>query len=362
MAIDKKYEYKEGHHNLPLRAALHTAYGERCYWKKKICGPLALHDVEIDHIIPQTIDSAHLARAKAGMKLDSDWGMHNPLNLAPICKACNNEKKALDLTEYDDAYFLPKVREAEKKLKTVIRSLDSWYKNLETANGLAQLSSSDMNNPAARKAFLEFAPELVKQLAQLGGEDADFIVFKTWTASLLGDDLEIRAVLDARCRTALTILEQACGSSLEQVAVEALTNHVSDANARIEGQLEDRGMVGPPTVTWMVLDLEQIEFKRLDEGLRFNFAGTYDQSSTWSVEVENADGDGTYTIQADAHITGGVNFSAEWFVPNEHMELEVELGGVTDWYEDPGVSDVDDEWDQGYPFYDGDNETARTER
>ena len=64
------------------------------------CGePLRLRDLEIDHIVPQSLedDVAAWAHVREQQGLPDDFDINSYGNLAPACSACNGKKSALNL-------------------------------------------------------------------------------------------------------------------------------------------------------------------------------------------------------------------------------------------------------------------------
>lgn len=81
-------DHKFGPHE---RFAVFTVHGERCY----ICRtPISLGEVEIDHLIPESLDRdrAKLARAITLLGLPADFRVNTAANWSPACRRCNGLK------------------------------------------------------------------------------------------------------------------------------------------------------------------------------------------------------------------------------------------------------------------------------
>lgn len=74
------------------RWAIYTVHGERCYLGTE---PLHLVEMEIDHIIPESLLS-HPKKLAAALKefcLPPDFDLNSYENLLPACRRCNNLKR-----------------------------------------------------------------------------------------------------------------------------------------------------------------------------------------------------------------------------------------------------------------------------
>ena len=88
-------EYRPKGNNSILRSVLYDAWKSRCYWCNR---PKDFTDIEIDHIIPHTLETDRLRVVLEELGLPTDFDVHNVANLAPICGTCNLEKTNQDFT------------------------------------------------------------------------------------------------------------------------------------------------------------------------------------------------------------------------------------------------------------------------
>jgi hypothetical protein len=72
-----------------IRLALFKAWHERCVWCRI---PLYFSEMEIDHVIPKSLDSENVRRLIAAHGLSDDFDLHSLENLAASCGPCNGGK------------------------------------------------------------------------------------------------------------------------------------------------------------------------------------------------------------------------------------------------------------------------------
>lgn len=75
----------------PLRIALLSAWDNRCAWCRR---HVTVVDIEIDHVIPQSIQGDALSEALHLHALPSTYDLQATYNLVPSCRRCNNFKRA----------------------------------------------------------------------------------------------------------------------------------------------------------------------------------------------------------------------------------------------------------------------------
>ncbi len=73
----------------PIRLGLFLAWRQRCAWCD---GPLTFSEVEVDHVIPQSLDGPALAEVLALHGLPSSYNVQGLQNLVPACGRCNGKK------------------------------------------------------------------------------------------------------------------------------------------------------------------------------------------------------------------------------------------------------------------------------
>lgn len=71
------------------RLAIFLAWGQECAWCHR---PLTFREMEIDHLIPESLDDEELAAVIAMHSLPADYGLQEWRNLIPACHVCNQDK------------------------------------------------------------------------------------------------------------------------------------------------------------------------------------------------------------------------------------------------------------------------------
>jgi hypothetical protein len=72
-----------------IRLALFKAWHERCVWCRI---PLYFSEMEIDHVIPKSLDGENVRRLITAHGLSCDFDLHSLENLAASCGPCNGGK------------------------------------------------------------------------------------------------------------------------------------------------------------------------------------------------------------------------------------------------------------------------------
>ncbi len=138
--------YRPDGDNTLLRLALLMEWQERCYCCEK---PKAFRDVEIDHIVPRTVASERLQEYIAMYDLADDFDVHDPANLAPICRPCNLTKSDRQPGSMLIGVLLSKA--ASKKARVIRRAIRfSAYKKRSADTAIADLQLTDPVEIAAR--------------------------------------------------------------------------------------------------------------------------------------------------------------------------------------------------------------------
>ncbi len=121
------------------RYAIYTVYGPNCYLCNK---PLALKEMHVDHILPESLERRPdaLASALDGLGLPEDFCLNDYGNWLPACQGCNSKKRAavfeavpiilLELCrakKYADVarrleYDLPSLKKFTKSLSLVLQA------------------------------------------------------------------------------------------------------------------------------------------------------------------------------------------------------------------------------------------------
>lgn len=105
-----------------VRYALWQAYKKKC----AICGePISYMQLQIDHIIAESIEKNHdeFNRALIKYDLDEDFKLNSLYNLRPACGYCNREKSYHEAPEEITAKLL---RKAENNISNVNREIQRY--------------------------------------------------------------------------------------------------------------------------------------------------------------------------------------------------------------------------------------------
>src|SRR5260221_1577798 len=73
------------------RFALYLVGGERCIWCEQ---PITYSQMEVDHLIPKSLEADEMAAALALHGLPPDYDLESLENLACSCDRCNGHKSA----------------------------------------------------------------------------------------------------------------------------------------------------------------------------------------------------------------------------------------------------------------------------
>jgi hypothetical protein len=337
--LAESVKYRPGGDNAVLKAVLYDLWDFKCYW----CGgPKEFGDVSIDHIVPQSFAGEKLLELRKKHGLPTDFDLHDPMNLAPICTRCNGPsgKGGRDLLT------LPIV--GEKLLKArglrprVVKQVAEFATSGKVAKALLQARTANLKNEKIRAAFETYAPAVVQQLALLGESLAQqFTAERTYEIDL-GDGIfmSLEVALDEAARRALTILEDVCQDDLDdllQVPILEVRNRmlydVESEFRRIEDPAGGETDAGTPEIDFLNIRIDSIEFRREASDCVFAFEGHLESSMSSSLVQNSADGGETVEIQGDAYVTGQFQFEAVWDcteggraeVGNTRGEFEIEV-------------------------------------
>ena len=148
-----------------LLQVIHEKWGYICYW----CGPEEVKknkrysEVELDHIVPRTIDDADLQQLIHDRELPADFDVDRPYNLAPICRPCNREKSDENFLNNGKVYA--KLRRAQRYEPEVIKGVQNFTASNKMAKSLVYVTRADLSDPGIREAFEQHAPAVVQDLA-----------------------------------------------------------------------------------------------------------------------------------------------------------------------------------------------------
>lgn len=305
--------------NPVLRLALHTLWGQKCYWCN---APKDYNDTQIDHIIPRSQCATDRAALLHACRLPADFDVDDPRNLAPICAPCNGSagKGAADLS--DTPMLLRKLRQADALRPKVIQMVTEFGNSRRTAESLLRAIETDLNDPRARAAFTAHAPGVVQKLAMLDESLADYHTSRIVEFALgLSEPLEVELLLNARGRTTLTIVEDVYGRPVIEVLGEGLPTLIELAQARAQAEFNDESAeggpmyAGPPTTHFVEIQIDAVDFDRQGPILDVSFAGTFTGSYSLSVVQDSMDGIGLDELQGDVELTGRFTLRATWDGP-----------------------------------------------
>lgn len=332
--MSEDVKYKVNGDNSVLRSVLYDLWKGRCYWCNR---PKAYGDVDIDHIVPRTIGADRLKELKAELLLSEDFDVHDPLNLALICRTCNGpgDKGSNDFSHVPRV--LTRLRHAQKLRDAVVRRVETFTDAGAVASALLRAKAADLSDPNARQALEEHAPALVQALALLGEEKVEYTVFRSVEVDLgNGTGLEVEVSLDSSARRATTILEDVCGGTVEAVLQEPITDLYreihADTESAFEGMEVPSGQMysGPPVSTFMSIDVDSIAFQRIGTFFEFKFDGGFEASLSASLMRDDAHGD-LEDVQGEAYVTGRFSFTANWEAADD---VESDVHPSEPWIED----------------------------
>ncbi len=86
-----------------LRTALWHANGNRCFYCQEL---VAFNDLQIDHLIPQSIPPGDLSRVLNDLELGLDFNVDSPVNLVPTHSNCNSRKSNSLFSMHNLRYYL----------------------------------------------------------------------------------------------------------------------------------------------------------------------------------------------------------------------------------------------------------------
>ncbi len=301
--------YRASGDNSVLRSVLYDVWHYRCYWCRR---PKDYADVEIDHIIPRTVEAKRLQQLVTKFALPPDFEVHDPRNLAPICRQCNGSggkgDEVVDIPAVHD-----KLRRAESLRSQVIRRVESFAAPGRTAAALIMVKEADVTEDKTRIAFAEHGPAVMQKLVLLGEAYNDYKSFRTVPVEVDdGSPLEVGTSFDSQARRAVAILEDVCGGTLEDVLAEPVAGVWDRIHARVQAAFEAlEGPVGPtnsgpPVGLFVRIDIDSVGFVRVGTYLEFTFGGDFDASLSASLVQD--DWDGLVDLQGEAYVTGDHSF------------------------------------------------------
>jgi hypothetical protein len=328
--------YRVNGENSVLRSVLYDLWAYKCYWCSR---PKDYNDVQIDHIIPQTMKDEQLQELAKQFRLPADFDVHDPYNLAPICSSCNGPGGKSDEEFVHVPVVLNRLRKAEKLRSTVIKRVQTFAAPGKTAAALILAKEADLSSPTTRQAFETYAPAVVQKLVLLDEVKAeDFVSFGTAKVQVDGDPrLKVGVSLDARARRATTILEDVCGGTLEDVIQGPVVDlfwkihkNVQDAFEAFNGPAGPT-VSGPPVSDFVRIDVDSICFERTGPFFEFTFGGDFEASLSASLLQDSRDGGELIELQGDNYVMGRFSFVATWD-SSENGDIEADECLIESWH------------------------------
>lgn len=307
--------YRTSGDNSVLRYALYEAWSMRCYWCSK---PQEYNQLQIDHIIPKTVEAARLKQLVADYALPADFDVHDPYNLAPICTPCNGPGTKGSADHTATPIVLSRLKKAANLRGLVIHKVQTFPKSGELAKALVDTVQIDLRNQKARETFEDYAPALVQKLALLGEDKVQNYVVLRYI-EITPEPFDVGVSLDAGARRAVTILEDVCGGSLDELLTEPLRELYDEIHTRVQGEMEAKcdasGVVAHPDGR-VRIDVDDVHFSRQGGAFNFTFEGSFEADLSASVVEIGEFGDGEHHMQGDAGVEGKLELVVRWDAPD----------------------------------------------
>ncbi|MFJ5535104.1 HNH endonuclease [Streptomyces sp. NPDC093261] len=303
--------------NAVLCWVLFNLWKQRCYW----CGrPADFNIIQIDHILPKDAGAKRLEELKIVYGLPADFDINDPQNLAPCCSGCNGPRgKGND--EYGPVpRLLTLLKRARRLRPMVIKQVQNFGNSMTVAGHLLAVGRADLKDKNIRQAFEQYAPAVAQKLALLDVSGIDVASFRTVEVMLGGgaDFLDVGVSLNARGRTAVSVLKDLCGCELDGILQERIPEllHMirEDVRARFEAGY---GPSGPVTAAWPTsvftrVDVDSIDYANTGESVEFTLKGNFEESLSTSLVQSSPDGSALDDLQGDAVVLGTFSFVVSW--------------------------------------------------
>jgi hypothetical protein len=166
--------YHGDNRDLVLRFVLYTAWAHRCYWCRE---PKPFTDIEIDHILPKNLKADRVGQHIKTHSLHSDFHVHDPANLAPICHRCNGPgyKGPID---YDQNGLIQSHLDKARGLRSkVIEGTAQFHSSGKVSKALLLASTVPLDDEAVVHALGEYGPAVVQRLADIDVAEADYLTY-----------------------------------------------------------------------------------------------------------------------------------------------------------------------------------------
>lgn len=321
MASIDSARYTPGNANSLLKLALITAWGEKCYR----CGKYkAFSDLEIDHILAYKTSASDLRTLLEfhGVPRPEAFNVHDPQNLAPICRKCNRDKSDDNLPAGSTTTELKTARGHAGKVAATVRAFKG---NAVLAKSLVALVSMNTRTPADRGVLEELGDLIVGKICQVNlpavQEECDVDMHFGQMKYERTDDT----------RALQFILSQTVKIQLEDLLVE-LASQVSDF--LYEGDLADAlsqenelyDNVGEISVDHFWITVRTINWSKDGSGIECSVNGAVTTDGNAHILRAGQDGelvDFTASLRADVEFAGFVSFDTTH--PGQNSDWEITI-------------------------------------
>lgn len=325
-----------------LRSVLHNLYKSRCYW----CGKLKdFVDIEVDHIIPKKLKGRALEKALERLGLPYDFDLNDPANLAPICGRCNGSagKGSLDMTHLP--VVATHLRKAQRHKPEVERRVGEFTNRRELAKAFVTLTAADLDATETRTFFKENMPSIVRKLAAVGDDIADFALYRVAEVEVGGGELLEAAIeLEDSSKRVAQLLETLGGVSIQTVVQAPIADLWQQIHNRVHSAFEDTGdeevwgptNAGPPTSLYFRVDITAAESTRIGARFEFTFSGEFESHLAASLVRDNPYGwtSTVLDLQGDAVVEGTFSFTATWDAGDADEVQYAEEATIESWEQD----------------------------
>ncbi|MGW1641565.1 hypothetical protein [Streptomyces lavendulae] len=296
---------------------------------------------EIDHIIPKNVTDTDLAGLKTAYGLQGDFDLHDPQNLAPICRTCNGvEGKGNSIRQA--GVTMNYLASAEKRRPAVIKRAQDFGRSGKVAAHLLEAATANLSQPDIRREFLDTAPAVVQVLAMTDEGIGDYRSYREAEVCIDEEDglwQSIDVALDDRGRLTIALLENLCAAELEDILQDPVAQLIQEIRSRVTAGFEsmetsDPITAGPPTSDLITLNINSLDFLRYAGQVEFIFQGAFEAGFAASVVRSSSDGGGTDDLQGDATVSGTFSFVAYWDLADDPAKVHAGDCTIEDWDQD----------------------------
>jgi hypothetical protein len=348
--------YRAGGDNRVLRHVLYEVWGKSCYWRQHV---KEYNDLQIDHIVPRTLEDDALRRLKDSFKLDDEYDLDALHNLAPICGPCNREKSNTDLTTY--LPFLIVLKKAKRLAPMVAKRLRTFQQPSELGAALLRALEVDLSDVQARATFEELAPAVTQRLADLNPANAGHVIFSNVQVEAADEMQDVGLTLDEAGRSAVRALESVVGVQLDDALKAPVTDLFARMSSLAEDALEDHNEgLGTPdaeagSVVWPQIRIDHVDYRSIPHAeMEFAFAGSFEAVVEATIARDSLAGDNVEYVQGEAVVNGRFSFTLTWETgrPSEELffdQVFLENADAETWIEGMRTQAALYDWDDDAP-------------